>query len=695
MSFETHHPDGGTPKSFQDAVRERWQGWRQHVREARPTWSWRELARGMGIALLGLIIGTAVGLYFFDWNAHRDWVARIISAQIGREVRIDGSLKVKLFSWTPSATATGVTIANPDWDKEYAMGDIGRITASIRLWPLLRGETILPIVDIHRPNAYLVRMKDGRANWDFGGATGETKIPVIERFRITNGQLQIEDRRRGLTFNGTVESDEALGEKGKRVFKLSGLGDLNRRPFTLEVQGAPLVNAEHDKPYAFNAQIKAGGTRVTAQGQMHRPLDFNSLQAAVTFAGPDLADLYYLTGLALPNTRPYRLVGQLTRDGAHYRFEKFNGTVGDSDLHGALSVDASGERVLLNADVASNVLSFDDLGPLLGAKPAPVATKVAAQVQSETGTSNNLATGGERLLPTAPLRIERVRQMDATVKYSAASIRSRDLPLRSASLTLKLDHGVLTLSPVTFGLQQGQINGDIKIDATKDVPYSAVDLRLTRARLEQFFTKAGSEPIVSGTLAARVKLAGSGDTVAKAAGNADGSVTFVVPRGQIRNAYAELMGIDVPEGLIGLLSGSKDQAGVRCMVANFSAKNGTLTASNFVFDTDAVVAHGSGTVDLKTERVNMKLEGAPKEFRVMRVRAPITMGGTLAHPSFGVDPSGAAVQTGAAVALGVFLSPLAAILPFVDPGLADDADCQGLLALARNKGASTRVAPKR
>jgi hypothetical protein len=50
-------------------------------------------------------------------------------------------------------------------------------------------------------------------------------------------------------------------------------------------------------------------------------------------------------------------------------------------------------------------------------------------------------------------------------------------------------------------------------------------------------------------------------------------------------------------------------------------------------------------------------------------------------------------QAGAAVALGAVAPPLA-ILPFVDPGKKQDADCDKLLADARQQGAVKKVAAK-
>jgi len=114
-----------------------------------------------------------------------------------------------------------------------------------------------------------------------------------------------------------------------------------------------------------------------------------------------------------------------------------------------------------------------------------------------------------------------------------------------------------------------------------------------------------------------------------------------------------------------------------------------MTAQRLVIDTDPVRIDGSGTINLKDEVLDLRLQGKPKNFQLMRLRAPITIKGSLAHPSLGVDAGPAIAQGGIAAALGV-LNPVAAILAFVDPGLAKDANCGPLLADAKAKGAPVK-----
>jgi len=129
-----------------------------------------------------------------------------------------------------------------------------------------------------------------------------------------------------------------------------------------------------------------------------------------------------------------------------------------------------------------------------------------------------------------------------------------------------------------------------------------------------------------------------------------------------------------------LLKKYQEETTVRCAVASFQSHDGILTAQSLVVDTEPVLITGKGEIRLDSEALNLEFRGQPKTWRLMRLRSPVLIGGTLAHPSIGVDPHTTLGQTGAAVALGVLLTPLASMLAFVDPGLAKDADCTALLA---------------
>ena len=67
-------------------------------------------------------------------------------------------------------------------------------------------------------------------------------------------------------------------------------------------------------------------------------------------SGKTMEDLYWIIGLAFPDTSPYKLSGRLLRTDGMWRFENFAGKVGESDLAGTLQVDTGGQRPYMHGD---------------------------------------------------------------------------------------------------------------------------------------------------------------------------------------------------------------------------------------------------------------------------------------------------------------------------------------------------------
>ena len=103
-----------------------------------------EKAKWTGIAVVGLLLAIIVFLSFFDWNMSRPALAREITAKTGRPTSIDGDLKVRLWSWNPRAGVNGLSLKNPPWADRDLMFGATRITISVSLGRLLRGQIVLP-----------------------------------------------------------------------------------------------------------------------------------------------------------------------------------------------------------------------------------------------------------------------------------------------------------------------------------------------------------------------------------------------------------------------------------------------------------------------------------------------------------------------------------------------------------------------
>lgn len=632
------------------------------------------------------IVAVVLFLLLFDWDWLRGPISRYASARTGREVRIEGHLRVHPWSWTPSAEVQGLRVGNPKWAGSGDLAYVREIDLRARLLPLFIGRLDLPLLRLDQPQVDLIRDKDERANWRFDSpkSSKPTQLPPIQRFVIRDGRVSMKDARRDLSLTGTINASENDNGSGKG-FQLVGQGTMNRNAFKLEASGGPLIHVERSRPYDFKLDVRAGPTHVTADGRLLKPFNLGQIQAELTASGPNLADLYHLTGIALPVTPPYSVQAHVDRQDNKFTLTSVRGRVGESDVEGSATLDKPGDRRLVTADLTSRKLVFSDLLAVTGGGPKVKAAAMQAGVKP--------ATPAGRLLPDARLYRDRLQGMDAKLHYRAQSVVTARWPLRQVAFDLTLDHGLLAIDPLTFEFPQGRLAGKVRLDARKDPAVSDLDMRLTGLDLAKMMpAKAGGEPPIEGVMMARAQLHGRGDTVHEAASSADGRLVFVVPHGEMRQAFAELLGINVANGLYLLLSKDPKETPLRCAVADFEVKNGIAQVSDAVFDTGVVQAEGKGSVDLRNETVDLRLEGKSKKPRILRVWAPVTLKGTLLHPKPGVDVAKAAPQIGLAAAVGAVFAPLAAILPFIEPGLAKDANCGALIAQAKAQGAPVRQA---
>ncbi len=749
-------------------------------------------------ALVVLLLIAAVVL---DLNADalRGPIERAASARLHRPVHI-GRLELHLFSWQPHAVVRQLRIANPDWvtarDLEFAakaaetpargakaaskgvsgtqasasatqapsssgagqvpdMARIGELQLALSIPALFKGDLLLTYLGIDDSDINVVRDARDRVNWEFNpGAppkpsTQPTKLPLLRRLHLGKGHLVVSDSIRKLHFAGTASADQGP-HGGAQSLSLDGDGDINGESFKLLAHSDPLITAESHKPYTVTSDIEAGKTKVHSRITITKPFDLGSVVADISASGDDFADLYYLSGLALPNSAPYTVSGHMQREGALLKVTDFKGTLGSSDIHGSVSIDTSRQKPLLKADLATRELDIKDLAPTLGArtkttpsslsrkqaepgqnrgspaehsesaeessaKARAAAPKAAKTTTSKAGGSTLHLYGakpksaetrtaearqadveaakGQTLLPDAKLDLKRIRAMDADVRYRAESVKTQKMSIREIVLDLKLQDGVLTFVPLSFVLPEGKLTTDIKLDASKDVPEVAIDARLTHVQLSQFKLKNGDEP-VDGTLVGRAILHGRGKSVHEVASTVAGTLSIVIPHGDIRSAFAEGLGIDAARALGLLLTSNKDKTGIRCGVANFKAEGGVLAAQDIVFDTDKILILGKGEIDLGPEVIDLTLTGQPKKFRIFRIKSPVQLGGTLSKPKVGLKPGNTPGEVALATALGVLATPLASVLAFIDPGLAKDANCSALIAEAQHEGAPVKSASK-
>lgn len=624
-----------------------------------------------------LVISVVLVIVFFQWSWLKGPLESRLSAMTGKKVTIEGPI-TGTKSWVPRIAFSQVHIKAPEFSAAPNVATIDSIAVSIDLKQLLHGKLDFPEIDIKQPAVDLLREPDGKSNWDIAadssGPSDRGSMPIIGLLKIDNGKIAYRDLGKKTTIDATIQTIAARGGSGEGSFTVEGHGVYRQAPFTIRLKGGSLNDLrDTHTPYDVDAAASVGNTRVTISGTITDPFKLTDMNLKATADGQNAQDLYTIFGIPAPSTPPYHLAGTLDRDGNTWFFKNFTGTVGRSDLDGTLRFKENSGRLFVGGDLTSKTLDFADLGLLVGAPGSTATGRPVSETQKRLATDQEKSG---RVLPDAPLNLTEVRNVDADISFKGEHIQAQSLPLDNVSLHLTLDHGLLSLMPLQVGVAGGSVDSTIVIDARGPVVATDYDVRLSRFQLQQFFQRAGFPQGGVGMIDGRIRLHGTGDSVRKSLGSSNGEASATVDNGTISNLAADILGLDVAKALGLLISGDK-QIPLRCMVADFEVKDGMMTPKTFILDTDATLVTATGSINLAKEELDLSISGDNKSVSPLALGGPIVIGGTFLHPSAGLGAK-AIEKGGAAIALGVFLTPIAAALAFIDPGDAKNADCAKL-----------------
>ncbi len=633
----------------------------------------------------------------FGWNWLRGPIERMTLEKTGRELAINGDLMIK-FGWPlPRIQAGMVTFANPAWAREKKMLAADEIEITIDLPQLLRQNIVLKEVRLQRPEVFLEQGSDGRKNWllDLNQQDEGMRIRV-DRLTLDQGTLGYDDTADKTSIRAKLSTNNQAGSAIASGVVFSAQGQYRGLPLKASGSGeSVLAMRDESAPYALKVDATIGRTAVRAEGTVTSLLKFSAIDMNLDLRGESLDQLYPLLGIVFPATRAYATKGRLLRNGDAWRYEKFSGRIGGSDIAGTLAVDTGGKRPVMNADLISNVLVFEDLGPIIGSRPGSVARAVGAAADTVSGsiasasaddrqTTAPPATGSarNRVLPDLPFKTDRWDSVDAEVTLKVKTIRrAAALPLENLVTHLSLRDSVLTLDPLNFGIAGGELKAVISLDGRKDPVLATARIKARKILIARMFPTVELNQTSIGEINGDFAFAGKGNSVGRMLATANGKVGLVVANGEISRLMMEKVGLHIWEILELKLTGDK-LIKLHCGVANFDVKAGVMHADALVLDTAVTTIIGTGTIDLGQEKLDLTLNQKTKNTSPLALRSPIHVRGNLAKPDVEVDKGRVAARGLGAIALGL-VNPLLALLPLIDAGPGKDSDCAQLVQDAR------------
>ncbi|MGJ7564851.1 AsmA family protein [Variovorax sp. GB1R11] len=638
--------------------------------------------RPLWLKLLGCVVllfaALVLVLAFFPWDVLREPLNRYVSEKTGRKFEITRRLDVGLGWRQATVKFDGIEFANPSWARDPYLVKADRAEFDIRLWPLITSKIVIPRLALFAPAVGLQMEADGRRTWAFGKDTSDAgSVPSIGLIQVDTGSIDFLAKHLGVDLHADLSYDSALGEM-PLAYRIKGR--YKGQPLTANGRAGNVmqIDAAGAPPFPVEINAAAGQTQLKAAGSVAALSGLDGIDAKFEIKGQTLGALFPLLGIALPQTSPYALSGKLGKRGQIWEATGLKGKLGLSDIAGDMKFDQAGQLPHLAGDLRSRVMDMDDLGPLIGLPPtARTANTVEGVAPPPTVTQ--VKRSGGKVLPTAPLDFERLRAMNADVKYTADKIQNvRDIPLDRGSVQVKLDKGVLTLDPLDLGVAGGKLGGAIRIDASKNPADIRASLDIKAMQLARLFPKLETTGNSVGRLDGRINLSGSGSTVANWLGGVSGDVAVLSGSGQFGNllpVFATLVGGDIIKFL---LRGDRNVE-LRCAAMAFDVNKGLMTGRTLVVDTTNAVFTATGQANLATEGLDFVIRPEPKSKSILSIRTPLVVSGSFGAPKGGLQVAPLAERGLAALALGA-INPLLALAATIETGPGQDSDCKGVLA---------------
>lgn len=629
------------------------------------------LAGRIALGVLALLV-LAVGVLFADANLLRHPIERFVTDKTGRALAIDGDLRLSLDPHLV-VQAEGLRYANPEWAAGPEMLNLPRVRASIAWLPLFTGRLVLLEANLEKPVIDLERRKDLSNNWSLDTAQPPAPdrrggLPEIRTLTVDEGMLMLADEPTQTFIKLTVQT-ESEGTHFVAQGKYAGL------PLEADGRGGSILSlTDETQPFPLRGDATIGKTHAHVDGTITGLATLAAADLQMTANGESFDELFPIIHVAIPPSPPWKIKGRVIRDGEWWRLHDFEGHLGDSDLSGSADMAYRNERATVHAQITSRVLDLDDIGGFIGAKPQAGPGETASPEQR---VEKAQAQAEPNLLPDVPIRLERLRAMDADVTFKGESIRGK-APLDGLDTHIVVKDGVLTLKPLNFGVGGGNVVATLVFDGRGDTAAVDSNIEFRRIRLSKLFPGNKTVAKATGLLGGRAELKGQGDSFASVLEHSNGRVGLAMSGGTISNLLLELAGLDVAESLRLLFTGDKPVT-LRCAVADLDVQDGVVKSRSTVVDTTDTNLKIDGQVAFAGEELDLTVHPLPKDYSPAALRSPLHIHGTFKKPAVRVDKKLLA-RGGIAAILATIAPPVAALVALIETGPGDDADCEHLIA---------------
>ena len=559
-----------------------------------------------------LIVATAVfglgalGIWYVASGIDPARLTQLLSSSVkeatGRDLKIAGPVSLKLFP-ALGITAEQVSLSNASWADKTDMLTVKHVELDIELLPLLKKEIAFNAINLSGVEARLQTNKSGDGNWDFTPpvSTGSSAGNSTQSAANSSSSDQVDPVRiRNLNITDANLSYQGYGSDRTLIAipKLSIIGRSTKTEILAQAKYA-------------NYQLEMKGKT----GNLHDALD----------------DW---------NISPVKLKVDLNLT--------VNGKV--LDIEGQIDKKP---KSLPTFDLHLSSKSFE-LGPLAGS--AALASSGSKQITS--GSSNKAQSKfvfGEDALP-----FDLLPQANGKLAINIDELSfPGHVPMTAVKGNVVFDGSNFHVNDLSFGLGKGSAQVQASVSQFQGSnPTLSLKGTAKGFTLEQLMDAVDSSTRVKGgDTELAFNLRSSGMSMHQLASRANGAIQVSVGKGSIDSRFIDRGGdlmITVVDA-INPLRKKTDQTILECAVFYLPMSNGQVVLNDSIgVVTDRLDIVLSGSVDLKTETLNVKIDPREKSGLTTGVNLAglVKLQGTLLKPQAGVNKEGV-VNSAVSIGLGI------------------------------------------
>jgi len=624
---------------------------------------------GVGVFIVA-VIGIVAVISTFDVNQYKGEIIEAAENATGRKLQIGGDLQFAL-SFVPTVVIEDVKFSNASWGSKPDMLTLDKFEVQVSLLALLSGNIQINRVILLEPEILLETNKKGLGNWVFAANKTEevdsdsdssTPSVVVNEVHLENANIVYKDGVTGQ--ETTLVIEKVVTESNSVNDPLSVMMKVAYNELPIEVTGSlgSLNQLTGNDNYPIDLTLNVSGANIGLKGQITKPMDGKGLDIDVSFNVGALSDLSELAGSDLPELGPVSFTGKVVDGKDAYSIKTMKLVLGNTDLSGDVTANISGKRPAISANLSSNLIDVAEL-------------------------SGDEQTGGkeepkERLFSSEPLPLEGLKSVNANVTISAEQIKTSSLVLDKTKLALSLKNGNLSIKPLTTLLAGGSLNGNIGLNASGKTAILVTDISIKGLEPSQLGDL--KDKISGATTDVSIKVKGSGNSVSQIMAGLNGKLLLQSAKGELKGSGASTATTDLLT-MLNPTAKSSDGTQLNCAVVNFNIKDGIATADKGIaLATTQMNIIGSGTVDLKTEKLDIGINPQAREgvgISAGQLADLVRLGGTLANPQPTTDVK-AALSTGLSATTAIATGGLSLLAQgLLDRSTADDDPCATALGL--------------